>query len=83
MNPLCTYWHAHYIEAARLAYPDVCADHELTVGWKLTHSDGTTRNGYYWPLVNGDHDLPVLHQATAWNPKNTGACRHSKACSPT
>ena len=74
MNPLCTYWHDHYINAARIAYPDVCADHELAVGWKLTHSDGTTRNGYYWPLVNGDHDLPVLHQATAWNPKNTDAC---------
>ena len=74
MNPLCTYWHDHYIHAARTAYPDVCGNLELAVGWKLTHADGTTRNGYYWPLVNGDHDLPVLHQATAWIDNNTDPC---------
>ena len=74
MNPLCTYWHAHYLHAARTAYPDVCANLELSIGWKLTNVDGTTRNGYYWPLVNGNHDLPVLHQATNWDTHNTAPC---------
>ena len=71
---ISTYWHAHYINAARLACPAITADHELAVGWKITRVDGTTRGGYYWPLVNGDHDLPVLHEATDWSARNEGSC---------
>ena len=74
LNPLCTWWHDHYLHAARTAYPDVCADHNLAVGWKITHVTGTSSHNYYWPLVNGDHDLPVLHEATDWDPKSKSEC---------
>ena len=68
------WWTGHYLTAARNAYPDLCATHELAVGWKLTHPDGTTHAGYYWPLVNGDHDIPVAHVADNWNNSNKGSC---------
>ena len=71
---ISTYWHAHYIDAARLAYPAITANHDLAVGWKITRADGTTHDGYYWPLVNGDHDLPVLHECDAWDARNSRSC---------
>ena len=74
MSELYEWWNAHYITAAQTAFPVVTAGHDLAVGWKLTHTDGTTHGGYYWPLVNGDHDLPVLHQASAWTPNNGASC---------
>ena len=73
-QPLYTYWNDHYLAAARLAFPDICGEHELAVGFKLTNVDGTTHGGYYWPLVNGDHDLPVLHRATDWLTSNDRPC---------
>ena len=72
--PLYTWWNDHYLHAARTAYPDICADHQLAVGWKLTDVDGTTFGGYYWPLVNGFHDMPVLHVADAWDDRHLGEC---------
>ena len=73
--PLYTWWTDHYIAAAQAAYPETCADNELAVGWKITAPNGTTRSGaYYWPLVNGDHDAPVLHTATAWDATNLSSC---------
>jgi hypothetical protein len=71
---MSTWWHPTYIAAARNAYPHVCGDEELAVGWKLTHVDGTTHGGYYWRQVNGQFDLPVLHEATAWDHTNFGSC---------
>jgi hypothetical protein len=71
---MSTWWHPAYCAAARNAYPAVCGGLELAVGWKITRVDGTTYNGYYWPLVNGQFDLPVLHEATAWNHTNFGSC---------
>ena len=68
------WWTGHYLTAARNAYPDLCATHELAVGWKLTHPDGTTHAGYYWPLVNGEHDIPVAHVADNWDARNSGSC---------
>jgi hypothetical protein len=73
--PLHTWWNAHYIAAAQAAYPETCEHYELAVGWKITATNGTTRNGdYYWRMVNGDHDEPVLHTASAWQPKNRDSC---------
>ena len=71
---ISTYWHGHYIAAARLAYPAITQGRDLAVGWKITRLDGTTRGGYYWPLVNGDHDLPVLHECDAWVDANRESC---------
>ena len=71
---LVGYWNDHYLAAARLAYPDVCARHELAVGFKLCGPTGRTHGGYYWPLVDAEHDIPVLHQATAWNARHVGEC---------
>ena len=68
------WWTRHYLTAARNAYPDLCANHKLAVGWKLTHPDGTTHAGYYWPLVNAEHDIPVAHVADNWNAHNSGSC---------
>lgn len=73
-TPLYEYWNDAYIGAARVAYPAVTRKHDLAVGWKLTRKDGTAYRGYCWPLVNGDHDLPVLHKATNWNPHNKDGC---------
>jgi len=74
MSELYEYWNAHYLAAARTAFPEITGRHKLAVGWKLTNLDGTTHGGYYWPLVNGDHDLPVLHQADNWKPTNLESC---------
>jgi hypothetical protein len=74
VDHISTYWHEAYVEAARAAYPGACGDHDLAVGWKLTNKDGTTHDGYFWPLVNGDHDLPVLHVAGDWCDDNGGSC---------
>jgi len=74
MSELYEYWNAHYIAAAQAAFPEITGRHKLAVGWKLTNLDGTTHGGYYWPLVNGDHDLPVLHQADNWKPTNLESC---------
>ena len=71
---ISTYWHAHYIAAARNAFPAITKGHDLAVGWKVTRVDGTTHGRYYWPLVNGDHDLPVLHECGAWNNANPKSC---------
>ena len=71
---LATWWHPQYIAAARDSFPDVCGDLELAVGFKLTSPSGKSYNNYYWPLVDGDHDEPRLHKATAWNPKNSESC---------
>jgi hypothetical protein len=71
---LSTWWHPAYCAAARNAYPGVCGGLELAVGWKLTNVDGTTHGGYYWRQVNGQFDLPVLHEAAGWNPRNTRSC---------
>ncbi len=71
---ISTFWHEQYIYAAQLAYPDECAGHDLAVGWKLTRKDGTTYGGYHWPLVDGDHDLPVLHESWAWDDNNPESC---------
>jgi uncharacterized protein YjbI with pentapeptide repeats len=46
----------------------------LAVGWKLTSVTGRTHGDYYWPLVDGDHDLLVLHRATAWDDRNRESC---------
>jgi len=62
------------LKAARDSYPDSCADHALSVGFKLTSPTGKSHGGYYWPLVDGDHDEPRLHVAEAWYPKNRGSC---------
>ena len=71
---MATWWHFHYLKAARDSYPDICADHELAVGFKLTSPTGKSFGGYYWPLVDGDHDEPRLHVADAWDERNTGSC---------
>jgi uncharacterized protein YjbI with pentapeptide repeats len=71
---LRTWWHPHYLHAARTAYPGITAGHDLAVGWKLTSVTGRTHGGYYWPLVDGDHDQPVFHQATAWDDRNAASC---------
>ena len=73
--PLYTWYNDHYIAAARASYPETCADNELAVGWKITAPNGTTRSGaYYWGLVNGDHDAPLLHMAAAWDATNSSSC---------
>ena len=73
--PLYTWWTDHYIAAAQAAYPETCADNELAVGWKITAPNGTTRSGaYYWRMVNGDHDEPLLHTAAAWDATNSSSC---------
>ncbi len=69
-----TYWHEQYILGAQLAYPEVTKGHDLKVGWKVTQVDGTSYGGYYWPIVNGDHDVPVLHEASDWDESNYGSC---------
>lgn len=74
LDEMCSYWYPAYIAAAKVAFPSVTANHKLDVGWKLTKTDGTSHNGYYWPLVNGSHDLPVLHEATNWSTSNRGSC---------
>ena len=74
LHDLSTWWHPAYIEAARSAYPAVTKGHELAVGWKLTSVTGRTHGGYHWPLVDGDHDLPVLHECDDWNGKNRESC---------
>jgi len=71
---LATWWHAQYIAAARDSFPDICGDLELAVGFKLTSPSGKSYNNYYWPLVDGLYDEPRLHEATAWNPKNSESC---------
>ena len=71
---ISTWWHDAYIAAARTAFPAITDGHELVVGWKLARPDGTTTNGYYWPTVDGDHDLPVLHEATDWDADNRKSC---------
>ena len=74
IDALHDWWTDHYLHAARTAYPDACRGHELAVGWKLTRKDGTTHADYYWPLVNADRDVPVLHVADDWNDTNGGEC---------
>ena len=71
---LRTWWHPYYLHAARTAFPDITAGHDLAVGWKLTSVTGRTTNDYYWPLVDGDNDLPVLHEATDWDDGNHYSC---------
>lgn len=71
---LATYWYPQYILGAQLAHPDQTAGQDLAVGWKLTSPTGKTYGGYYWPLVDGDHDEPVLHVATAWDTRNQKSC---------
>ena len=71
---LATYWHAHYLHAAHLAYPGVCRGHDLAVGWKVTNLDGISSRDYYWPQVNAWHDIPVLHVADDWDNGNYESC---------
>lgn len=70
------YWNDAYIAAARAAYPHETAGHELAVGFKLTKPDCTSYNGYYWGLVNGDHDAPQMHHVLPhlWNGENIDPC---------
>ena len=42
MSELYEYWNAHYLAAARTAFPEITGRHKLAVGWKLTNLDGTT-----------------------------------------
>ncbi|HKZ20336.1 MAG TPA: pentapeptide repeat-containing protein [Acidimicrobiia bacterium] len=71
---LLGYWNDHYISAAQVAYPSVTKAHDLRVGWKISSVTGMTHNGYYWPTVDGNHDVPVLHEASSWDHKNGGSC---------
>ena len=66
-----------YINAARTAYPSYCENEYLAVGWKITHTDGTSSRGYHWPQVTAGQDFPVLHVADAWDETNMGACPRS------
>jgi hypothetical protein len=49
----------------------------LAVGWKITHTDGTTRGAgrpdYFWGLV-GPHQSAVLHVSDNWDADHRGSC---------
>ena len=75
-RPLYEWWNDHYIAAARLAYPHETHGHQLAVGFKITHPNCTSHGGYYWGLVNGDHDVPQMHHVIPklWDGENTDSC---------
>jgi hypothetical protein len=67
-----------HIDKARPVVPDGYQG-ELAVGWKITHTDGTTgrdastRPVYFWGLV-GPHQPAVLHVADNWDDDHGGSC---------
>jgi len=51
-----------------------CDAGDVTLGWKLTHVDGTSYGEFQWPMPILRRDAPVVVKATNPVRANTGSC---------